>query len=165
MSYANQKIIKNSIFLKVEQGQPHTIRLLDSDPTVQWQHKLGEKLVSCLGDTCISCADGHSRNQRFVANVYDHGQQKVLLWSYGPTIAEALAEIESNLEKDEESITDHDLEITATGSGLQKKTRVQLRLKSKPIPEGLRHIEIKPTVVREDEPDPIAPPADTSIDF
>lgn len=164
MSYATQKIVKNSIFLKVEQGQPHTIRLLDGEPTEQWQHKIGTQLISCTGNGCLSCMDGHARNQRFVTNVYDHTDQKVYLWSYGPMIAESLAEIERGLNADDESILNHDLEVSASGSGMQKKTRVQPRMKSKPVPKGLKLIEIK-TGKSDDEPDPNAPEADENIGF
>lgn len=163
MSYATQKIVKNSLFLKVEQGQPHTIRLLSPEPTEQWQHKVGTSLVSCTGDDCLSCIDGHARNQRFVTNVYDHTDQKVYLWSYGPMIGEALAEIERGLNADDESILNHDLEVSASGSGMQKKTRVQPRMKSKPVPKGLKLIEIKAPKI-EDEPDPNAPAA-TDVPF
>lgn len=138
MGYGDAKIVKNSIFLKVEQGSPHTVRLLDAAPTEQWQHKIGEKLVSCAGVICSNCAEGHSRNQRFVTNAFDHTDNKVVLWSYASTIAEALKTIDKSLAKDEESILDHDLEVSAQGSGMQKKTSIQLRLKSQPIPAGLK---------------------------
>lgn len=144
--YGKQKIVKNSIFLKVEQGQSHTVRLLDATPVVQWQHKIGDKLVSCSEaseGTCVHCDEGHSKSQRFVANIFDHTDQRVMLWSYGPTVAEELKSIALSLEKDEEDILDHDLELSATGSGLQKKTKVQPRMKSQPVPGGLKLIEIK----------------------
>lgn len=142
MSYADARIIKNTIFLKVEQGTPHTIRLLDANPTEQWQHKIGEKLEFCKGPLCAHCNDGHSKNQRFVTNAYDHNDQKVVLWSYGPTVAEELKSIAIALEKDGVNILDCDLEISVRGSGIQKKTKVQPRMKSQPIPSTLKLHEI-----------------------
>lgn len=143
MSYADKKIIKNSIFLKIAEGKPHTIRLLDEDPTEQWQHKISEKLIECAGEICSHCAEGHSRNQRFVTNVYDHIEGRVLLWSYGPTVASDLQAIANSLIKDESDILDHDLEVSASGAGLQKKTKVQLRMKSQSVPGGLKLHQIK----------------------
>jgi hypothetical protein len=138
MGYGNAKIIKNSIFLKVEEGKPHTIRLLDSEPTEQFQHQINGKLVNCGGDLCTNCTEGLPRQQRFVTNTYDHSEGRVLLWSYGPGIAKSLMNIALGLEKDEESILDHDLEVSATGTGLQKKTSVQVRLKSQLVPAGIK---------------------------
>lgn len=143
MSYADKKIVKNSIFLKIEQGVPHTVRLLDTDPTEQWQHKIDQKLVSCGGPTCFHCNDGHSKNQRFITNVYDHGEGRVMLWSYGPGVAEELKQIALSLQKDGEDILSHDLEVSATGSGLQKKTKVQPRMKSQQVPAGIKIHQIK----------------------
>lgn len=138
MGYGDTKIVKNSIFLKVEQGVTHTVRLLDSSPTEQWQHKIAEKLVTCTGEGCLPCMDGHSKNQRFVANVFDHTDGRVLLWSYGPNVAGALKTIAQGLEKDGENITAHDLEVSASGAGLQKKTSVQVRIKSQAVPTGIK---------------------------
>jgi hypothetical protein len=142
MSYTDQKIIKNSIFLKVEQGTPHTIRLLDDSPTEQWQHKIANKLTPCGGDMCAYCDDGHSRNQRFVTNAYDHTDGKVVLWSYASTVAQALKSMALGLEKDGESILNHDLEISVQGEGMQKKTAVQLRFKSTEVPVGIKKHKI-----------------------
>jgi len=144
MSYADHAIIKNSIFLKIDQGNPQTIRLLDGDPTEQFQHKIGEKLEACKGEMCGYCDNGHSKQQRFVTNVWSHNDQKVYLWSYGPGIAEELKQIALALEKDEIDILNTDLEITAKGSGLQKKTKVQPRLKSQEVPKPLKLIRIGP---------------------
>lgn len=138
MSYVDKKIVKNTIFLKIQQGDPHTIRLLDEDPTEQFQHKINDKLVSCNGEMCFNCDEGHSRNQRFVANVYDHNEGRVLLWSYSPTIAEDLKAIAISLVKDGSDILQHDLEVSVSGAGLQKKTKVQPRMKSQSVPEGLK---------------------------
>jgi len=138
MSYADKKIIKNSIFLKVEEGKPHTVRLLDEDPTEQWQHKMGTKMETCGGEQCAYCMDGVLRSQRFVTNVYDHTEGRVYLWSYGPMVAENLAAIAKSLEKDGENILEHDLEVTAKGSGMQKKTTIQPRFKSLPVPAGIQ---------------------------
>lgn len=143
MSYADKKIIRNSIFLKIAEGRPHTIRLLDSDPTEQFQHKINEKLVDCAGEMCNACSEGHSKNQRFVTNVYDHGEQRVMLWSYGPGVAGDLQAIANSLIKDESDILEHDLEVSAAGAGLQKKTKIQLRMKTTSLPGGLKLHEIK----------------------
>lgn len=142
MSYASQKIIKNTIFLKVEQGTPHTIRLIDEDPTEQWQHKIDGKLTICGGESCVYCDEGHSRNQRFVANVYDHTDGRVMLWSYGPSVAGILKTIDAGLQKDGLNILEHDLEVSVTGSGLQKKTNVQLKIKSQAVPSGIKKHKI-----------------------
>jgi hypothetical protein len=144
MSYATAKIVKNSIFLKVEQGSPRTIRLLDADPVEQWQHKIGEQLKACGGEACVYCDEGHSKNQRFVTNVYDHTEQRVYLWSYGPTVAEELKSIALALIKDQEDILQHDLELSVSGSGLQKKTKIQPRMKSQPVPTNLKLHRIGP---------------------
>ena len=143
MSYANAKIIKNSLFLKIEQGVPHTIRLLDADPTEQFQHKIAEKLTPCSGELCAHCDEGHSRNQRFVTNVYDYNDETVKLWSYGPTLAEDLKSIAIALTKDDMDIMNTDLEVTATGSGMQKKTKIQPRMKSQELPKNLKVHQIK----------------------
>ena len=141
-SYGTKKIFKNSIFLKVNEGKPETVRLLDPDPTEQWQHKIGTKLEACGGEQCPFCEAGHSKGQRFVTNVYNHGEGKVQLWSYGPMVAEELKAIALALEKDEVDIMDSDLEITVKGDGLQKKTKVQPRMKSQPLPKGLKLLRI-----------------------
>lgn len=145
-NYGKKKIIKNSLFLKVVEGAPHTLRLLDGDPTEQFQHNINQKLVPCtetLDGTCVHCEEGHSRQQRFVTNVYSHNDGRVMLWSYGPSVAEELKAIALSLEKDETDILEVDLEVSATGSGLQKKTKVQPRMKSQILPTGLKLIEIK----------------------
>jgi hypothetical protein len=158
MSYADSKIIKNSLFLKVEEGKPHVIRLLDESPVEQWQHKIGDKLTPCIGEQCPHCDEGHSRSQRFVTNVYDHTDGRVYLWSYSPTIGEILRDLEVSLNDQEENILEHDLDVTAKGSGMQKKTGVQLRLKSRTLPGSLKKIAIKSDYVKPlDEP---APPED-----
>jgi hypothetical protein len=142
MSYTDQKIVKSSLFLKIEQGAPHTIRLLDPSPTEQWQHRIDMKLTECEGDECAWCDEGHSRSQRFVANVFDHNDSKVYLWSYSPSVAELLKGIAISLNQDGENILNHDLEISAQGTGLQKKTNVQLRFKTLPIPSGIKKLKI-----------------------
>lgn len=143
-NYGSVKIQKNSLFLKITEGQSHTIRLLDAEPTEQFQHSTADKkMVSCIGETCFHCSDGLKKSQRFVCNVYSHNDKTVYLFSYGPTVANELKSIAQGLEKDGEDILNHDLEVSVTGSGLQKKTKVQLRMKSQPVPEGLKRHEIK----------------------
>ena len=144
MSYSKVKVLTNSLFLKITEGKPHTIRLLDESPTEQFQHSLDDKkMVSCMGETCFHCADGIKKSQRFVANVWDHGDQLVYLWSYGSAVARDLIAIAESLEKDQEDILNHDLEVSVTGTGLQKKTKVQVRMKSQAVPPGLKRHEIK----------------------
>jgi hypothetical protein len=144
MGYADAKIVKKSLFIKIEQGIPQTLRLLDGNPTEQWQHKIGEGLKPCTGEMCEMCEAGHSKNQRFVTNIYSHTDQKVYLWSYGPNVAEELKSIALALQKDGIDILDCDLEVSAKGTGLQKKTKVQPRMKSQEIPSGLKLIRIGP---------------------
>lgn len=142
-NYSNLKVQKNSLFLKISEGASHTLRIIDPNPTEQFQHNIDQKLVSCLGETCFHCADGAKRQQRFVTNVYSHNDGVVYLWSFGPSVANDLVAIAKSLEKDGEDILSHDLEVSVTGSGLQKKTKVQLRMKSQPVPQGLKRHEIK----------------------
>lgn len=147
MSYGSLKIEKNSLFLKITEGKPQTVRLLDASPTEQFNHKLGDnKLVTCTGDMCAHCNAGVSKSQRFVSNVYCHNDGKVYLWSFGAMIASAVKAIALSLEKDDEEITNHDLEVSVSGSGMQTKYTVQLRIKSQPVPEGLKLHEIKSKV-------------------
>lgn len=143
-NYGNVKVVSNSLFLKITEGKPQTIRLLDPSPTEQFQHSLeGNKMAACIGETCFHCQDGVKKNQRFVANIWSHTDQIVYLWSYGPTVAKDLISIAQSLEKDNEDILNHDLEVSVTGTGLQKKTKVQVRMKSQPVPKGLKLHEIK----------------------
>jgi len=143
-NYSKMKVYTNSLFLKVVEGRPQTVRLLDPEPTEQFQHTLeGPKMVSCSGEGCFHCNDGVKKSQRFVANVYSHTDSTVYLWSYGPSVAKDLIAIASSLEKDGEDILNHDLEVSVTGTGLQKKTKTQVRMKSQPVPQGLKRHEIK----------------------
>lgn len=136
--YGSLKVHKDSLFLKIEQGLPHTVRLLDESPTEEFQHNVNQKLVKCDGDQCGYCDEGHSRKQRFITNVYDHTQGRVVLWSFGGQVAEFLKNIANGLTKDGADIMDHDLEVSAQGTGLQKKTSVQVRIKSLPVPTGIK---------------------------
>lgn len=143
-SYGNLKVQKNSLFLKITEGKPQTIRILDADPVEQFTHTTAEKkIVPCGGEMCGYCGEGMAKSQRFVTNAWSHTDQKVYLWSFGPMIANSINSIAQSLAKDDENIMNHDLEVSVTGTGLATKYTVQLRIKSQAVPEGLKLHEIK----------------------
>jgi len=142
--YGTMKIVKDSVFFKVEEGKPHTVRLLDENPVEEFTHNINQKMIRCDGDSCVYCDDGNARKQRFVTNVYDHTDSRVYLWSYGSGVAGVLKNIAQSLAKDGEDILNHDLEVSAAGTGMQKKTTVQVRIKSIPPPSGIKKHRIGP---------------------
>lgn len=149
MSYADQEIKQPSKFVKIEQGSPMIIRLLD-DPAVEvFKHQLkaartdGKFQVECKGeDICEFCNDGQEPTQKFITNVYNHTIQKVQLFEYGPMIAKAIKKIAVNLDEEGKNIMDYDLKVEAEGANMNKKYTVTMRMTPQPVPSGLIKIKI-----------------------
>jgi len=136
--YGEVVIKSNSKFLKIEAGQPHDLRILDETPTEAFKHNTKQGLVSCIGaEKCFKCLAGDPPTQKFIANVFDHGLNKVLLWEYGGGIAKQLKAIAQTLEEEDREIIHVDLKVDATGSGKEKRYTVTPRMTAKSIPEGL----------------------------
>lgn len=148
MSYADQDIKQNSKFLKIDQGSPMVVRLLDDPPIEVMKHTLkgavdGKFQVICKGgDICELCQDGQDPTQKFITNVYNHTLRKVQLFEYGPMIAKAIKKIAVNLEEEGKNIMDFDLKIEAEGASLSKKYTVTPRTTAQPVPTGLAKIRI-----------------------
>lgn len=149
MGYSDVKIKSGGMFLKIEPGQPKDIRLMDESPTEMAKHQITEngqfKTFDCPGvDDCAYCKSGeHSApKQRFVCNVWDHGDQKMKLFEYGSSIAKQIQDIAKSLEEENRDILSVDLKIEATGSGLSRKYGVTPRMTARPVPEGLKKLEI-----------------------
>lgn len=140
MSYGDVKIASNSRFLKIEAGTPHDIRLLDADPLEVYEHPIADaKPVPCSrSESCALCAGGEVSNQKFLINVYDHDLGRVLLWKYGKTVATKLKAIFNSLREEGGDIMNVDLKVEATGSHLQKKYDVTLRVNTKSVPTVLK---------------------------
>ena len=148
MSYAETEIKQTSKFLKIDEGKPMVIRLLDDPPIEMMKHTLkgavdGKFQVECKGeDLCELCQDGQDPVQKFVTNVYNHTIHKVQLYEFGPMIAKAIKKIAVNLAEEQQDIMNFDLKIEAEGSGLTKKYTVTPRTTSQPLPQGLVRIKI-----------------------
>lgn len=148
MSYADQEIKTNSKFLKIEQGAPMVIRLLDETPVEVFKHQIkpgvdGKFQVLCEGpETCSMCQDGHEPSQKFVVNVYNHTLHKVQLFEYGAMVGKAFKKIAVNLAEEGQDILSYDLKIEAEGASLNKKYSVTPRTTSLPVPPGLAKIKI-----------------------
>ena len=149
MSYADQDIKQTSKFLKIEQGAPMIIRLLDASPVETYKHRLGKSSVDgkfevpCKGeDACELCQDGQEPTQKFTTNVYNHTLKKVQLYEYGPGIAKMLKKIAINLFEEGQDILNFDLKMEAEGAGLNKKYAVTPRTTSQPVPTGLVKMKI-----------------------
>src|SRR2546430_1446043 len=146
MSYANLEIRQSSRFLKIEQGQPMVIRLIDADPVEAMRHSTGKIMVDCRGsELCELCQDGDEPTQRFITNVYNHTLHKPQIFEYGPMIAKKFQKIAVNLEEEGKSIMDFDLKLEAEGVGMQKKYEVTVRTSSLPVPDGVARLKIKDT--------------------
>lgn len=148
MSYAETEIKQTSRYLKIDQGAPMVIRLLD-DPAVEvMKHTLkgavdGKFQVNCKGEEiCELCQDGQEPTQKFITNVYNHTLHKVQLYEFGPMIAKALKKIAINLAEEGKSIMDYDLKVEAEGAGMNKKYAVTPRTTALPLPAGLVKIKI-----------------------
>jgi hypothetical protein len=148
MSYADTEIKQASKFLKIDQGAPMVIRLMDDPPIEVMKHSLkgaidGKFQVPCKGeDLCELCQDGQEPTQKFITNVYNHTLKKVQLFEYGPMIAKAIKTIAVNLEEENKNIMDFDLKIEASGANMSKKYTVTPRTTAQPVPSGLTKIRI-----------------------
>lgn len=148
MSYANQEIKQTSKFLKIEQGAPMVIRLLDPEPVEVFKHALkgnvdGKFQVECKGaEICEFCGDGEEPTQKFLVNVYNHTLQKVQLFEYGPMIAKIIKKIAINMVEEGQDILQFDLKFEAEGSGMNKKYSVTPRTTALVVPSGLARIKI-----------------------
>ena len=148
-SYADQDIKVASKFLKIEQGSPMIIRLLDSSPVELFKHSLGKPnadgkfQIPCKGeDICELCQDGQEPTQKFITNVFNHTLKKVQLFEYGPGIAKMLKKIAVNLSEEGQDILNFDLKMEAEGAMLNKRYTVTPRTTSQPVPPGLVKIKI-----------------------
>lgn len=136
----DQPIKTNSKFLKIEAGAPVEVRLLNPEPLEVYDHnfKPPQKAERCEGEECQYCEAGNEPVQRYMTNVFDHGNGKVKIWKYGPMIGKQLVEIYRTLKEEGRAITDTDLKVSAEGSNLTKKYKVLPRGTSKPVPAGLQ---------------------------
>lgn len=148
MSYADTEIKQTSKFLKIEQGAPMVVRLLDEQPIEVFKHSIkgavdGKFQVECKGeDLCELCHDGQEPTQKFIANVYNHTLHRVQLFEYGPMIAKAIKKIAVNLAEEQQDILNFDLKIEAEGAGMNKKYTVTPRTTQLVVPNGLAKIKI-----------------------
>lgn len=148
MSYADQEIKQTSKFLKIEQGAPMVIRLLDDTPVEVMKHSMkgavdGKFQVECKGDDiCELCQDGQEPTQKFITNIYNHTLHKVQLFEYGPMIAKLIKKIAVNLSEESQDILNFDLKVEAEGSGMSKKYTVTPRTTQILVPAGLVKIKI-----------------------
>lgn len=148
MGYGDQEIKQTSKFLKIDQGSPMVVRLMDPEPVEVMKHQIkpgadGKWQVDCKGeDICELCQDGQEPTQKFITNVYNHTLHKVQLFEYGPMIAKAIKKIAVNLAEEGQDILNFDLKIEAEGSGMNKKYAVTPRTSPQPVPAGLVKIKI-----------------------
>jgi hypothetical protein len=135
----DQDIKVNTKFLKIEAGEPHDIRLLNSEPIEIYSHQVpNAKPEICTGDSCHLCENGNEPRQRFLTNIYDHNSGKVKIFEYGSMIGKQLKEIYKTLLEEDRKITDVDLKVSATGSNLSKRYQIMPRGTSKAVPSGLQ---------------------------
>lgn len=135
--YADSEIKQTSKYLKIESGEPHDLRLLNTEPAETFEHFSPGGSIECKGDMCAACQDGDEPQQKFSTNVYDFKYQKVFIWKYGAMIAKALKSIAITLQEEGKSIMDVDLKVEATGSNKSKKYSVTPRMSAKAVPTGL----------------------------
>ena len=138
MSYGDLDIRNTGKYLKIENGQPHDVRLLDETPFEKTIHGFGKEATICQGDDCTECAEGDEPKQRFMANVYDHGLKKALIWEFGSGVAKQLKAIDNALGEEERKIVDVDLKVDSSGEKMTKKYMITPRMTAKPIPPGLK---------------------------
>lgn len=144
-NYGDVSIKTNSKFLKIEAGNPRDIRLMNETPTELFKHqRTGQAPAPCGGSMCDYCIKGDQPMQKFMTNVYDHKDQKVMLWEYGTGVAKQLRAIDGALEEEGRSIMNADLKIEATGAGKEKRYTITPRGNSKPIPTGVILHKIDP---------------------
>lgn len=145
MGFSDLKIQNNGKFLKIDQGVPHDVRILEPEPFVWMEHGFGKEGKECAGEHCQQCAGGHVPSQRFSVNVYDYGAKRVMLWQFGSGIAKKLKSISVTLEDDQKTLADVDIKVECEGSGLAKKYAITPRMSAKTVPMGLvllRHQEL-----------------------
>lgn len=135
--YADPEIKQTSKFLKIEPGQAHDLRLLDPEPFEVMEHFSLAGSFECKDDMCSACSDGDEPQQKFSANVYDHGMGKVKIWKYGAGVAKSLKAIAIALAEEGKSIMEVDLKVEAEGAMKQKKYKVTPRMSAKPIPPDI----------------------------
>lgn len=138
MGYGDIEIKTVGKFLKIEAGVPRDVRILNDTPGQKLLHGFGKETVPCGGEGCLICEKGTEPvRQRFVTNVYDFTTKRVLLWEFGSMIAKQLKKIDESLSEENKKITDVDLKVEATGSGMNTKYSVTPRMSSKQVPPGL----------------------------
>ncbi len=126
-SYGDIEIKSNSLFLKIVEGSPQEIRLLDETPTEVMKHSDGKQTVICKGSGCEWCAEGKKPRQRWITNVYNHTTGRVQLFEYGAQVAKAFQAIAKSAQEEETDIMDIDLKIEVQGSRLETKYSVTPR--------------------------------------
>lgn len=137
----DQEIKVNSKFLRIKADKDHDVRLLNQEPSEIFKHQLPPPAnpALCVGEeTCPYCQKGDDPTQKFVTNVYDHTDGKVLIWEYGSTVARQLQAIYRMLQEENRQINDIDLKVSVTGSGLTTKYQVTPRMNAKPLPKDLK---------------------------
>jgi hypothetical protein len=135
-NYGDIDVKSSSKFLKIESGVPHQVRLL-GDAFEKNIHGFGKDQVTCGGEGCIQCADGSEPKQRFKANVYDHTLGRVMIFEFGASVGKQIREIAKTLAQDQTDITNVDLKISVSGTGMQKKYMVMPWMPPKALPTGL----------------------------
>lgn len=140
-SYGDVIIQSTGKFVRIENGQPRELRLLDKVPFVKIIHGFGKEATSCTGEGCFKCAEDNEPKQRFSANVYDHVLKKAMIWEYGSSIAKQLKSIYASLKEEGRNITEVDLRVESSGDKMTKKYSITPRMTTKPIPPDLKLVD------------------------
>lgn len=141
MSFGDIEVKSSGLFLKLQAGQPATIRLLQESPISQMLHGWGKTTAVCGGKNCLTClsTDDETKKvrQRFKINIYSYESQKVMIFEFGISVINQLKTLEKNLSAQGVKITDVDIIVDASGEKEQRKYQITPMIKSKEIPVGL----------------------------
>lgn len=137
-SYGDVTIQSTGKYVRIENGQPRELRLLDEKSFKKLSHGFGKASISCTGQGCLTCASGEPIKQKWSVNVYDHTMKRAMVWDYGPSVAKQLKAISDSLKEEGKKIMEIDLRVEASGEKMTKEYRVTPRMTAKPVPPDLK---------------------------
>lgn len=137
MGYADVEI-RSTKFLKLANGEPVDIRLLNEEPYMKLTHGFGPgQTTECQGDECPKCKEGSDVRQSWTTNVYDWKENRVKIWTYGVSVARKLKTHAMALSEEEKSLTAVDLRILKEGEGKETEYTITTRTTARELPKNL----------------------------
>lgn len=130
--------IKSNKFLKLTNGEPIDIRLLNEEPYERFTHGFGPgQTTECQGEDCSKCKEGHDPRQTWTTNVYDWKDSRVKIWTYGVAVARKLKTHAKALSEEEKTLTAVDLRILKEGEAKDTEYTITTRMIAKELPKNL----------------------------